>query len=956
MARATGNLFPKLQTAPIENVVVVPFGGTEEDISSEDLEGDPPELQHAKFAIEKFMAGVDAATVDTAMDRVDQDATAFGKWMGTVLTATPDQQLDHLCDLVMQGAPKTLNVVEKMNLKAGLKQVFKTSLEDLAKGKASVLDKVFFAKLEQELNEAIEKAPITATAWQRMKRGGVAALVGGLFGFGLVALTMKCIVHFSGLGLGGVHFTALAGPWIAFVVEYAIGAIKSGGAGYGAGDPAATQEYHFIMAKMAALQQKLQGLKNNPNPDQEAINEVERKIDNLWLKVQPIAVDLLRREFGHSLGLKTQDQLGDVPRGCLKTINSKLQAQDGRLMLANGELVFTVISAPVTGGEVIVEWPSKDPLTWQPRRTNLLRDPIPPEHKAAFEQVVSAAIDSATERARISDATFMIFGIPFLWNMAGPYMVINKLTGAEVGDTLLMFASSFIGTFMLVAFQDVVNKHFQGMPTAWGTHTTVAEKKAALLQAKMSHAELRRTVYQQARAQLNQDIRHARALLAEVKGKFEGNEATQQEVDAADARLQVLLTRNTRLKQACKALVLERKALKTDFRKTAGGMHMTVAGLNENWRKLWTEKTRIPTRFFGYVLCYVLYAEVWTLTFQASLMPRLPVPDNSTIGNLTEPVANATAAVAQSVPWEQVRGAAAMNGFGGLFMATVFWGRFNPFGKAYNYGSRMAGGLFDRLVARFADNNAAVRAYSGRLAQVWRNQGLSQEHADKILTVLVGVDADVLVQGGEAMERDLGELAKNPGDDTVWDRAEVVMLAEAIDQVVTQWEKWEESFADHLGDMKTALLNVRGWCAKWLSLDGEVDDDSRAAVIDDLVPTGDAGRDYVLADAWATGVSTLDPGLPGRSQIEALLRRVPPELMGKSTGDARMTEIAKRLGWTGETYVNMINAINSVLLDEDSYENYWQDHTPAVRVALRAIRDWATQQQPDDESSSSDRD
>ena len=837
----------------------------------------------------------------------------------------PRERLDELCELIAKDLPSG---VDREAFKRDLKLVFRTGLHEFVEKGSTPLDKVIFAEFEKQLEHAIENSPVTSTWWQQAKTNGLAALVVGTFGFGLVAIVMKLVTNYTSIGPNGAHLADLAGPWIAFIVEATIGAIKGGGAGYIALDAAAYQGYDTLKATMARKEKELEGMRANGTIDQGDIENEEEVLASMKTKIQPIVVDLLRREFGHPLGLKRDVEQDDVPvSNIFKCINSGLIVNADREIRIPGEdgPLFRVVRS--SSSEVVVEWPNGD-------ETDLLNDPIPADYQEAFEQATELLIDAARGRSRITDdITFLIFGLPFLWNFAGPIMMALGLPGAAVGDTLLMFASSFFGSFMLVFLQNAARSHLMGAPTGFAS-------QAAVTEAKHSSAKVRALVAR-ARLEALRELRQKLAAWIKLGGAdVLEHESADRPEQAQASRESITRMRNMQadIKRACKQLVKAKRVAKTEVRRTANVALTTWEGLRASWRALANNPPRLIGKAFGYTLTYIIYSAIWTRIGQAALRPpSMPAP-MPTSGNLTEGIfANATTVAAAAKDLSAWFPYATMSALGGWAMGVVFVGRNNPVTRRVEQGLHQVLGYAERYLAgrndysQTGDNVTQVPVVSRRdptrLVGSWNNDPslLDQGRADQILEVLVAVDPEVLTS-----RAGLDEALLKVAEELKWDADDIRALLKATTTVTTSWKDWKDRFGKNAEDMQSALNNVAWWSAIRLR---------------HLAPPRD-GQHMIpprLHTAWRNGAEQMNLD---SEQIGILLRSIQESDLLNGTNEqvfAAADKLFELAGWNDDQLNQLLKVVQVVLLGEHSeaWRVAWGTAQDDMEQALLVLWDWA---------------
>lgn len=891
------------------------------------------------YAVQTMLEAAPQLMAVTALS--DAEQSARGSRLGEELFSGGTQaQLDKLCDMIAKDLPQSVN---RQEFKAGLKQLFRLSLHEFTKNSSTPLDKVFFAKLDEQMEQAVKNSPVASTWWQQAKRNGVAAFVVGTFGFGAVALIMKAVVHFSGMGTQGVHFAMFAGPWIAFVVESTIGAIKAGGAGYVALDGAAYQSYDSLVARIARKEKQLEGLRRNDDPSADAIDKAEDELAALHTKIQPIVVDLLRREFGHSLGLKKENEQTDVPVSCIcQCINSKLLAVDHEVRLPNGAgPLFTVVRAGDT--EVVVCWPNG-------KQTNLMKDPIPKAYREDFKDATAMLMGAARCRSFIADdLTFNIFGVPFLWNMAGPHMLAARLGYANVGDTLLMFASSFFGSFMLVFLQNAVRSGLTGAPTGWGSHTPVTDARHNTAKVDVQMARARLETFRNVQKNLRGAIDLATQEHSDLKGKLGSGRASRKKVDSAQKKLEALHNLEADIKKACKALVKAKAAAKTEVRRTAGMMPMTAVGLQSSWKALGDNPPRAVAKFLGYTMTYALYSELWTLTGQAALRPHSTQMTNTTMsGNFTEVMAgNATTAelpagLSEWLPFM------AMNGLGGLSMSVVFMARNNPVTRGIEFVLHQAVGYAEQAIARYTLQTSDdvikmpdMKRDPTRLVSAFRSDGvLERDEADQILDVLVAISPDVLIST-EGLREDLAALAVEKR----WSPRQIKQLEQTITLLLDKRDDAKGNFIDQADDMKAALTNVRWWCVDQSEQgEGRIPQDS--LVGDRSTPDASYEATDVSKAMGRRPNALLDDWNENASAIEMQIEPGPTRLIGividkVATGisvEAALGELLTE-GDLGQDEIDQLRTSTQVL--QHHWDGWSTVFGPTMRDAINRMGDWA---------------
>ena len=178
--------------------------------------------------------------------------------------------------------------------------------------------------LDKELDTQTQKAQEAGKGWRRGRLIAAGSLAAYL-GFALSALVGK-LATYLGMPMP-FQMINISGLLTLVGAEVIGGKLRSRAGGYGAHDSLAYRGYNTCLQKLKGLAIEEAGVQG----DRAALRSIEKRRNAEYVKLQKICVDLLRREFGHLLGMKKTTDHVDVPdmsdsyNPFLKRVHTKLQ-------------------------------------------------------------------------------------------------------------------------------------------------------------------------------------------------------------------------------------------------------------------------------------------------------------------------------------------------------------------------------------------------------------------------------------------------------------------------------------------------------------------------------------------------------------------------------------------------------------------------------------------------------
>ena len=399
-----------------------------------------------------------------------EEGAALREEFATLAGMGEEEQLNTLAEMMTLEflAGNKTSEADLQALRGQFKEAVRQTMHKFKDGKSLLpAEKAFLADCQARIDH-IKVLVATATGAQ-VKNTSTAAWIPASMGFGFIALFMKLLINFSPLGVGASYFVNFAGPLILLFAELAAGKYRAQGPGFGAVDSDAYQKWDDLNAQMYRLNAEVAGMAANPGTPPEMIDEAKRRFTEMRIGQQKAVFDCLTRELGHDTGLKPDDHLPDVPKDTLLAcLHSKLTGDKatGEVRLPDGTLFLTVLDDK---GDVM--WPSL-------ACTNLLTEPVPGIDVPTFEKGAKLLIEAARCRSMLcDDLTFHLFSLPFLWNMAGPFVLTTMHASllAQLIDTFAMVGSSFGGTFLVMNVQNYLRGRYTGAGTSAGLHNAASQ-------------------------------------------------------------------------------------------------------------------------------------------------------------------------------------------------------------------------------------------------------------------------------------------------------------------------------------------------------------------------------------------------------------------------------------------------------------------------------------------------
>jgi hypothetical protein len=622
-----------------------------------------------------------ASSQSRIVDQEDLHPNAAADLMlHAMATAASKMSAQHIID----------KMASEMGLDANDTQVFKQAFQQhmagldfdkLTPGEKSALDAIT-ARITQEA----QNIPSDRSQAAQFRNSTKTATIAWATGFGLVSLITKIAQH-TGVA-NPIYLTNLAGPLILLVAEILAGKYRAEGAGYPAMDNAAYLNYSEHISAIANAKASFDAQTACATPTIEQTEELAKACSPYRIKIQGVVADLIVRELGHALGLKSPDNVADVPLQCLRS-GLTADRTSGEVRLPDGQLLFTVLPG-ATRKNLQVAWPPDGTVT------NLLADPVPEECKGRFATAESKLLDAARLRSFITDETpFLLFGAWYtISGSLGPYLLasMDNKPAAAVLDTVLAVSMAFFGTQSLMHAQNGARSSITGVDVSPGLYKPHREAQHEL--AKLSELGLsaRLAVMNDARKQLKQQLTQApphSELANEIKDAL------------------VLL------KQKIKQSLREQAAAEALVQKSGSKLAAVAIGHREALTKYAsTHKAQLAAKVIGYSTTYLFYSLVFMQAIQLLTpqggglfdnRPDSPVPPNGT--DLVTLPGNQTMAPEASVlaEWGNYMAANAFNGF---CMAGTFLFRNFAIARGLEYGFNWLDGAAKGLDKRWAHQEA----------------------------------------------------------------------------------------------------------------------------------------------------------------------------------------------------------------------------------------------------------
>ncbi|MFP8834326.1 hypothetical protein ACLIJR_08655 [Hydrogenophaga sp. XSHU_21] len=501
--------------------------------------------------------------------------------------------------------------------------------------------------LSLKLTLAAEGAPTERGRMAQGLNSTRAATLAWASGFGLVSLIVKLAQH-NGLGGSAIHLVNLAGPLILMGSEILAGKYRAEGAGYAAADSIAYQSRNQQVARLAELSRARQGALAARPPSAERIAALDAKIEEAHLAIQRVLADLIVRELGAPLRVKSPDAAPDVPLACLRS-GLQADAATGQVRLPDGSLLFTVV-IPFRAGRFDVVWPDGSAC-------NLLAETVAPAHQAMLSTASGLLFSAAQLRALVCDeGPFLLFGAFYAISGAlGPYLLntLDNRAAAVASDTLLSVGMAFFGTQSLVHAQNLARSLLSGKRVSPGAHAP--ERVARLEQAEFTRSALlaRLSYLKGTRAQLDHQ-------LSRDGQDADGPAPTAEERDELRAA-------RSEVKRAIVTVLREVRASEQAVAKAGSKLDAVAFNVRAGWSAYLADAPLLVARLAAYTIPYLFYSQVFMQQIQV-LYPTGPAsaggvpPGPDAPGNFSvDPLA--TNATLGSGSLEHYMAANAFNGF-----------------------------------------------------------------------------------------------------------------------------------------------------------------------------------------------------------------------------------------------------------------------------------------------------
>ncbi len=459
--------------------------------------------------------------------------------------------------------------------------------------------------LSLKLTLAAEAAPTERGRVAQGLNNTRAATLAWASGFGLVSLIVKLAQH-NGLGGSAIHLVNLAGPLILMGSEILAGKYRAEGAGYAAADSAAYQSRNQQVARLAELWRARQGALAAHSPSAVRIAALDAEIEEAHRTIQRTLVDLMVRELGVPLRVKSPDAAPDVPLACLRS-GLRADPASGQVRLPDGGLLFTVVQ-PLRAGRFDVVWPDGSAC-------DLLADGVAPVHRPMLSTAADRLFAAAQLRALVCDeAPFLLFGAFYAISGAlGPYLLntLDNRSAAVAADTLLSVGMAFFGTQSLVHAQNVARSLWSGKKVSPGAHAPERVARLELAELQRSALLARLAHLKGTRAQLDHE-------LSRDAPDADGPAPTAQErADLQSARSEV--------KRAIVTVLREVRAAEQAVAKAGSKLDAVAFNVRAGWSAYLADAPLLVARLAAYTIPYLFYSQVFMQQIQV-LYPTGPAP------------------------------------------------------------------------------------------------------------------------------------------------------------------------------------------------------------------------------------------------------------------------------------------------------------------------------------------